>query len=80
MSVESPCIYQCQLITHDDIELCASCGRTRSEIVNWSELSDSKKREVCLISKVRLEKVGKIWVRGICIQGVVPHPQRSILN
>ena len=36
-SVLSPCTFQCKLVTIDDLELCASCGRTRSEIVNWTK-------------------------------------------
>ena len=61
MSVESPCTYQCKLVTIDDIELCASCGRTRSEIVNWSELDDIEKENVFRVSNERiLRKLGKI--------------------
>jgi len=57
----SPCIYQCKLVTIDDIELCASCGRTRSEIVNWSELDDIEKENVFRVSNERiLKKLGKI--------------------
>lgn len=58
---ESPCTYQCRLESIDNTELCIACGRTRSEIVNWSEFNQSQKETVFAISNKRLlEKLGKI--------------------
>ena len=58
---DSPCTFQCKLVTIDDLELCASCGRTRSEIVNWRDMDDIDKENVFRISNERLlRKVGKI--------------------
>ena len=57
---ESPCIFQCKLESIDDIELCTSCGRTRSEIVNWSEFDQAQKDIVFKLSNERmLKKLGK---------------------
>ena len=53
---DSPCTFQCKLVTIDDIELCASCGRTRSEIVNWNQLDPIDKKNVFRISNERLLK------------------------
>ena len=58
---ESPCIFQCRLESIDNIEMCISCGRTRDEIVNWSEFNQSQKETVFAISNKRLlKKLGKI--------------------
>jgi len=58
---ESPCIFQCRLESIDNTELCIACGRTRSEIVNWSEFNDAQKKTVFAISNKRLlKKLGKI--------------------
>jgi len=54
MSIESPCIYQCHLIAIDSLELCAACGRTRSEIVNWRDFDDKQKEVVFKMSNQRL--------------------------
>ena len=58
---ESPCIFQCRLESIDDIEMCISCGRTRDEIVNWSEFDQAQKDIVFKLSNERmLKKLGKI--------------------
>lgn len=58
---ESPCIYQCRLESIDNIEMCISCGRTRDEIVNWSEFDQVQKDIVFKLSNERmLKKLGKI--------------------
>jgi predicted Fe-S protein YdhL (DUF1289 family) len=58
---DSPCTFQCKLVTIDDLELCASCGRTRSEIVNWRDMDDIDKENVFRISNERLlRKLAKI--------------------
>ena len=57
----SPCTFQCKLVTIDDLELCASCGRTRSEIINWTKLDPIDKQNVFRISNERLlRKLAKI--------------------
>lgn len=57
---ESPCIFQCRLETIDNTELCIACGRTRSEIVNWSEFDQAQKDIVFKLSNERmLKKLGK---------------------
>ena len=53
---ESPCIFQCRLESIDDIELCISCGRTRDEIVNWSEFDQVQKDIVFKLSNERMLK------------------------
>ena len=60
MSIDSPCIYQCKLVMHNSLELCAACGRTRSEIVNWRDFDDKQKEVVFRMSNERLlEKLAK---------------------
>ena len=57
----SPCTFQCKLVTIDDLELCASCGRTRSEIINWRDMDPIDKENVFRISNERLlRKLAKI--------------------
>jgi len=43
-SVPSPCIKVCTL---DSQGICTGCGRTLSEIAEWSRLSAQQQREVC---------------------------------
>jgi len=43
-SVPSPCIKVCTL---DAKGICVGCGRTLSEIGQWSRLSADEQREVC---------------------------------
>lgn len=43
-SVPSPCIKVCTL---DPRGICIGCGRTLSEIAEWSRLSAEQQREVC---------------------------------
>lgn len=43
-SVPSPCIKVCTL---DPRGVCGGCGRTLSEIAEWSRLSAEQQREVC---------------------------------
>ena len=58
---ESPCIFQCRLETVESVEMCISCGRTRDEIVNWSEFDRAQKDIVFKLSNERmLKKLGKI--------------------
>lgn len=60
MTIDSPCISLCRLETYQDLELCAACGRTRSEIVNWKSFDDSQKEVVFRMSNERLlEKLAK---------------------
>jgi predicted Fe-S protein YdhL (DUF1289 family) len=45
---------------HNSLELCAACGRTRSEIVNWRDFDDKQKEVVFRMSNERLlEKLAK---------------------
>ena len=40
--IESPCVRECAL----EKGVCTACGRTREEIVNWSNLSKERRQEV----------------------------------
>ena len=72
-----PCTFQCKLVTIDDLELCASCGRTRSEIINWRDMDSIDKQNVFRISNERLlRKLAKIWVREIERKTPPPPPER----
>ena len=53
--IESPCISVCRY----DNEVCAGCGRTVDEIVNWYDMTDDEKQAVLN----RLEKKEKGWFK-----------------
>lgn len=50
--VESPCVFVCTL---DADDVCIGCGRTGSEIAEWSFVDDDRKQEVVERSARRLE-------------------------
>jgi predicted Fe-S protein YdhL (DUF1289 family) len=49
--VESPCIKVCKL---DAQSVCVGCGRTLSEIADWSRLTEEQQRAVCARAAARL--------------------------
>lgn len=53
--IESPCISICRY----ENEVCAGCGRTVDEIVNWWDMSDTEKQAVLN----RLEKESEGWFK-----------------
>jgi len=53
--IESPCISVCRY----DNEVCAGCGRTVDEIVNWYDMTDDEKQSVLN----RIEKDSKGWFK-----------------
>lgn len=53
VSVPSPCIRNCCL---DEDDVCTGCNRTISEIVDWSDASDSGKREILARCQLRYEQ------------------------
>jgi len=50
MTVESPCIGVCKL---DAQSVCTGCGRLLSEIAEWSQASDARKRVVITLATQR---------------------------
>lgn len=56
----SPCTFQCRLVKNDTLELCASCGRTRQEIVNWTKYSLYKQKDIIETLPGRLKNLAKI--------------------
>lgn len=58
--IESPCTFQCRLVKNDTLELCASCGRTRQEIVNWTKYSLYKQKDIIETLPGRLKNLAKI--------------------
>ena len=53
--IESPCISVCRY----DNEVCAGCGRTVDEIVEWYNMTDKQKQAVLN----RLEKNSEEWFK-----------------
>ena len=53
--IESPCISVCRY----ENEVCAGCGRTVDEVVNWYDMTDDEKQAVLN----RLEKKAKGWFK-----------------
>ena len=53
--IESPCISVCLY----ENEVCAGCGRTVDEVVNWYDMTDDEKQAVLN----RLEKESKGWFK-----------------
>ncbi|MDY0066034.1 MAG: DUF1289 domain-containing protein [Steroidobacteraceae bacterium] len=52
-SVASPCIKVCTL---DEQQVCMGCGRTLTEIVQWSALSAEQQRAVCVAAERRISR------------------------
>lgn len=53
--VESPCTKVCTL----DLQgICIGCGRSVSEITNWSRLSADEQRDVCRKARERRRQIG----------------------
>ncbi len=50
--IESPCVKVCTLDTHSG--LCLGCGRTISEIAQWTRMSDGERRRVMAELPARL--------------------------
>lgn len=48
--VSSPCVSVCAL---DDEDVCTGCYRTLEEIGDWSEMDNSRKREVIALASQR---------------------------
>ena len=48
--VSSPCVSVCAL---DDEDVCTGCYRTLKEIGEWSEMDNSRKREVIVLANQR---------------------------
>jgi uncharacterized protein len=48
--VSSPCVSVCAL---DDEDVCTGCYRTLKEIGDWSEMDNSRKREVIVLANQR---------------------------
>jgi len=48
--VASPCTRVCCL---DDQDICIGCGRTMTEICEWSLSTDERRREIAEMAKVR---------------------------
>ncbi|MAJ80733.1 MAG: DUF1289 domain-containing protein [Porticoccaceae bacterium] len=42
--IKSPCVKQCDF--NQELEICNSCKRTIQEIIDWSQMSESKKQSV----------------------------------
>ena len=53
--IESPCISVCRY----DNDVCAGCGRTVDEIVEWYNMTDKQKQAVLN----RLEKNSEEWFK-----------------
>ena len=53
--VSSPCISHCTL---DDNDICVGCYRSLMEIVDWTMLSDEKKRQVLAKTEQRRAERG----------------------
>lgn len=50
----SPCIRQCCLNEQD---VCVGCGRSMSEIIQWSKLKTTEKQKVVELAQVRRDKM-----------------------
>jgi predicted Fe-S protein YdhL (DUF1289 family) len=51
MSIESPCINNCQM--SEDKTVCTGCHRSLSEIANWRHLTDVEKIRVIAAAQAR---------------------------
>lgn len=52
--VESPCTKVCTL---DARNICIGCGRSVSEIANWSRLSADEQRDICHKARERRQQI-----------------------
>ena len=51
--VESPCVRNCCLNERD---ICIGCLRTLEEIKEWGQASETRKREIIILSKHRKQE------------------------
>ncbi|MBX3596395.1 MAG: DUF1289 domain-containing protein [Rhizobiaceae bacterium] len=55
MAIESPCILVCSI--DERTGFCFGCGRTRSEIAEWIEMTSEERREIMAELPARLATV-----------------------
>lgn len=52
-NIKSPCINKCK---YDEDKICMACHRTLQEIVNWSDFSDDKKKNIIKRVELKMKK------------------------
>ncbi|MGH8460531.1 MAG: DUF1289 domain-containing protein [Stenotrophobium sp.] len=50
----SPCIKVCQL---DAADICSGCGRSLSEIAEWSQAATTRKQQIRAAAQQRLQQI-----------------------
>lgn len=50
--VRSPCVSICVL---NEAQICLGCGRSRTEIGNWSKVSVEQQKQICAVAEKRME-------------------------